>query len=83
MHQTFSVLCHNRVSAAVLRAIETTLSRVFTQLPAGYADIILRDWHDIIRATAEHRADDAEALMKSHITFFNEILLEQAAPTTP
>ena len=82
MHEAFGGLCHNRVSSAVLRAIETTLARALSQLPAGYADIILRDWHDIIRATAEHHSENAEALMKSHITFFNEILLEQATVAT-
>jgi len=79
LHQAIATLCHNRVSAAVLRAIEATLSRALHGLPPGYAEVILDDWHAIISAVAEHRAEDAEAHMKRHIVFFNEILLGQSA----
>ena len=78
MHRTMVALSRNTVSVAVLSAIATTMERAFELLPHGHGDRIIADWGVVIDAMRRQDAAKAKAVLKEHIAFFNEIIIEQA-----
>jgi GntR family transcriptional regulator, transcriptional repressor for pyruvate dehydrogenase complex len=78
LHRTLIALSHNRVSTAVMTAINATMERAFGCLPYGHGDRILADWEAIVTALAAGRIGDAQAALRQHISFFNQPLVEDS-----
>ncbi|MGQ9683588.1 MAG: FadR/GntR family transcriptional regulator [Anaerolineae bacterium] len=78
LHRGTISLSRNRVSIAVLHAIDATLDRVMKALPQGYGDLILDDWRHILAALRARRASEARALIKRHIAFFTDLLVPES-----